>query len=131
MSQQYLFLSALIQGLIRVIQIVTWHVLSSIKKNFFLSRLDHHYIFSIPTKLEIQGHFLQTIKTIYTDITSQIIINGKTTHKIHIGRGVTGMHVPLCLRNNPTRTINQTKYTTEIFKIGHKSIPGNTQCNDM
>ena len=51
-------------------------------------RLNHKYIFTSLNKLGIQGHFLNTIQTIYTNITSQIIINGKQTQKIHIERGV-------------------------------------------
>ena len=47
-------------------------------------RLNHTFLFKLLEKIGVKGHFLETIKTIYNNITSQVIINGRMTKKIHI-----------------------------------------------
>ena len=51
-------------------------------------RLSHTFLFKLLEKIGVKGHFLETIKTIYKNITSQVIINGRMTKKIHIKKGV-------------------------------------------
>ena len=44
-------------------------------------RLNHTFIFKLLEKIGVKGHYLETIKTIYNNITSQIIINGRMIKK--------------------------------------------------
>ena len=51
-------------------------------------RINHKYLFAVLNKLGISGNFLQWIKAMYLDITSQIEVNGTLTEKIDIKRSV-------------------------------------------
>ncbi len=51
-------------------------------------RVNHTYLFKVLSHLGITGDFLEITKTIYYNITSQILVNGKLTDKIEIKRGV-------------------------------------------
>ena len=51
-------------------------------------RLNHEYLFKTMEALGITGKFLKLTKTLYSEITSQISINGCLTNKINIERGV-------------------------------------------
>ena len=51
-------------------------------------RVNHKYLFTTTEAFGIQGDFLEPTKAIYSDITSQIVVNGQPTEKIQIERGV-------------------------------------------
>ena len=51
-------------------------------------RVNHQYLFSTMAHMGITAKFLQVIKEIYQNITSQITINGGKTRKVNITRGV-------------------------------------------
>ena len=51
-------------------------------------RVNHKYLISVLEHMGITGAFLSLTKTLYTDVTSQIMINGKCTEKITIERRV-------------------------------------------
>ena len=51
-------------------------------------RVNHKYMFETLFNLGITGKFLHCVKTLYTNITSQILVNGLLTEKINIERGV-------------------------------------------
>ena len=45
-------------------------------------RVNHKYLISVLERIGRTGAFLNLTKTLYTDVTSQIMINGKYTEKI-------------------------------------------------
>ena len=51
-------------------------------------RLNHDYLFKTMETLGITGNFLKLTKTLYSESTSQVMINGCLTNKINIQRGV-------------------------------------------
>ncbi len=51
-------------------------------------RVNHDYLFKTLETFGINGNFLKITKTLYHNITSQVMINGSPTNKIPIKRGV-------------------------------------------
>lgn len=51
-------------------------------------RINHKYLEAVLRKIGIQGNFLNLILAMYNKITSQVLINGKTSSKINIDRSV-------------------------------------------
>ena len=52
------------------------------------NRINHDYLFKTMEAVGIKGKFLKLTKTIYSEIASQIMINGTLTKKINIEKGV-------------------------------------------
>ena len=51
-------------------------------------RVNHDYLFKTLDNLGMKGYFLEITKTLYSNITSQVIINGGKTDNFLIDRGV-------------------------------------------
>ncbi len=51
-------------------------------------RVNHEYMFTVLEEYGFTGNFMKFIKTMYTNLTSQINVNGKLTKKIKVSRSV-------------------------------------------
>ena len=51
-------------------------------------RIEHNFIIKVLEKYNFPNYILKWIKTIYSNITSQVMVNGQLTHKIAIKRSV-------------------------------------------
>ena len=51
-------------------------------------RVNHKYLFEILNHIGVNGTFMNITKAMYTDITSQILVNGTLTDKIEIQRSI-------------------------------------------
>ena len=89
-------------------------------------RVNHEYLFTTLEHLGIKGDFLEVIKIMYKDITSQVIINNALTEKIKIERGVR-QGCPLSMLLFVLASIPLIEMTKDNRKIEGYKTKGNSQ----